>query len=118
MNLMMVDELGLEPWDEEESQGLWKQGLVTMLSFWFFGAIPVVGYAIIDAAGVDNASTIFAADCVVTLFTMFALCAYPAPPPLPRLAAVGCAEACRCGGCAGVRRRPRSRTPRSFSRAA
>lgn len=73
VNLMMVDELGLEPWDEEESQGLWKQGLVTMLSFWFFGAIPVVGYAIIDAAGVDNASTIFAVDCVVTLFTMFAL---------------------------------------------
>ena len=79
MNLMMVDELGLEPWDEEESQGLWKQGLVTMLSFWFFGAIPVVGYAIIDAAGVDNASTIFAVDCVVTLFTMFALCAPSAP---------------------------------------
>lgn len=79
VNLMMVDELGLEPWDEEESQGLWKQGLVTMLSFWFFGAIPVVGYAIIDAAGVDNASTIFAVDCVVTLFTMFALCA-PRPP--------------------------------------
>ena len=52
---MMVDELGLEPWDEEESQGLWKQGLVTMLSFWFFGAIPVVGYAIIDAAGPDPA---------------------------------------------------------------
>ena len=78
---MMVDELGLEPWDEEESQGLWKQGVVTMLSFWFFGAIPVVGYAIIDAAGVDNANTIFAVDCVVTLFTMFALCALP--PPLP-----------------------------------
>lgn len=73
VNLMMVDELGLEKWDPEDMDGLWKQGLVTMLSFWFFGAIPVVGYAIIDAAGVDDKTTIFLADCVVTLLTMFLL---------------------------------------------
>jgi len=70
---MMVDELGLEKWDEDDAGGLWKQGMVTMLSFWFFGAIPVAGYAIIDAAGVDNKTTIFLADCVVTLVTMFIL---------------------------------------------
>lgn len=73
VNLMMVDELGLEKWDEDDAGGLWKQGMVTMLSFWFFGAIPVAGYAIIDAAGVDNKTTIFLADCVVTLVTMFIL---------------------------------------------
>jgi hypothetical protein len=54
VNLMMVDELGLEKWDEDDMDGIWKQGLVTMLSFWVFGAIPILGYAIIDAAGVDN----------------------------------------------------------------
>lgn len=73
VNLMMVDELGLEKWDPDDMDGLWKQGMVTMLSFWFFGAIPVAGYAIIDAAGVDDGTTIFLADCVVTLITMFIL---------------------------------------------
>ena len=73
VNLMMVDELGLEKWDEEDLDGLWKQGAITMCSFWFFGAIPVAGYAIIDAAGVDDMTTIFLVDCVITLLTMFAL---------------------------------------------
>jgi DNA damage-binding protein 1 len=54
VNLMMVDELELEPFDPDEDGDEWKQGLVMMFSFWFFGAIPVIGFAIIDAIGGDD----------------------------------------------------------------
>jgi VIT1/CCC1 family predicted Fe2+/Mn2+ transporter len=64
--------------------------MVTMLSFWFFGAIPVAGYAIIDAAGVDNKTTIFLVDCVVTLFTMFALGAVKAKVTNTNMLGQGC----------------------------
>ena len=45
VNLMMVDELGLDKWDPQDLKGMWKQGAVTMCSFWFFGGVPVITYA-------------------------------------------------------------------------
>ena len=73
MNLMMVDELGLEKWDPQDLKGMWKQGAITMCSFWFFGGIPVITYAAVSAAGVDSQNLIFLIDCIVTLLTMFLL---------------------------------------------
>jgi len=73
VNLMMVDELGLEKWDPQDLKGLWKQGAITMCSFWFFGGIPVVTYAVVSAAGVASQNLIFLIDCLVTLLTMFLL---------------------------------------------
>ena len=70
---MMVDELGLEKWDPQDLKGLWKQGAITMCSFWFFGGIPVVTYAVVSAAGVASQNLIFLIDCLVTLLTMFLL---------------------------------------------
>ena len=73
VNLMMVDELGLDKWDPQDLKGMWKQGAITMCSFWFFGGIPVITYAAISAAGVDSQNLIFLIDCIVTLLTMFLL---------------------------------------------
>ena len=73
VNLMMVDELGLEKWDPQDLKGMWKQGAITMCSFWFFGGIPVITYAAVSAAGVDSQNLIFLIDCIVTLLTMFLL---------------------------------------------
>ena len=73
VNLMMVDELGLDKWDPQDLKGMWKQGAVTMCSFWFFGGIPVITYAVVSAAGVDSQNLIFLIDCIVTLLTMFLL---------------------------------------------
>ena len=70
---MMVDELGLDKWDPQDLKGMWKQGAITMCSFWFFGGIPVITYAAISAAGVDSQNLIFLIDCIVTLLTMFLL---------------------------------------------
>ena len=73
VNLMMVDELGLDKWDPQDLKGMWKQGAITMCSFWFFGGIPVITYAVASAAGVDSRNLIFLIDCIVTLLTMFLL---------------------------------------------
>jgi len=70
---MMVDELGLQKWDPQAHKGMWKQGAITMFSFWFFGGIPVVTYAVVSAAGVASQNLIFLIDCLVTLLTMFLL---------------------------------------------
>ena len=103
VNLMMVDELGLQKWDPQAHKGMWKQGAITMFSFWFFGGIPVVTYAVVSAAGVASQNLIFLIDCLVTLLTMFLLGAakakvgaverssstythpHPYPSPLPLL---------------------------------
>ena len=53
VNLMMVDELELEPFDPDEDGDGWKQGLVMMFSLWFLGAIHVISFVIIDAIGGD-----------------------------------------------------------------
>lgn len=73
---MMVHELELGVPDEDDGD-LWKQGLVTMLSFWFFGAIPVAAFALADAVGAAK-ETRFIVDCCVTLLTLGLLGAFKA----------------------------------------
>eukprot|EP01043_Picozoa_sp_COSAG02_P037906 COSAG02_NODE_2882_length_7818_cov_12.332642_2_plen_546_part_00 len=55
--------------DEEE---LWKQGLVTMGSFWSFGSIPVIAFAIATALGFSG-NAVFIIDIVVTICTLAGL---------------------------------------------
>lgn len=68
VDFMMVNELELGvPGDDDD--GLWKQGFITMLSFWFFGAIPVAAFAIADAYGAPTELRLIV-DCIVTLLTL------------------------------------------------
>ena len=76
---MMVDELGLDKWDPQDLKGMWKQGAITMCSFWFFGGIPVITYAAISAAGVGSQNLIFLIDCIVTRFSPCSCSARPKP---------------------------------------
>ena len=63
--------------DADNEDEIWKQALVTMGSFWGFGAIPVIAFAIATAMGFGKSAT-FAIDIVVTACT---------------LAGLGCAQA-------------------------
>jgi VIT1/CCC1 family predicted Fe2+/Mn2+ transporter len=69
---MFVDELGMLPPDEDAE--LWKEGLVTFLSFVFFGSVPLLTYLIAKAVGGDaDDDVLFATACVATALTMFLL---------------------------------------------
>jgi hypothetical protein len=68
---MMVHELKLGVPDDDDS-GLWQQGVVTALSFWIFGAIPVVAFALADAFEATSEIR-FIVDCIVTLLALGAL---------------------------------------------
>jgi VIT1/CCC1 family predicted Fe2+/Mn2+ transporter len=70
VDLMLVDELGLMPPDLEESAA--KKGLVTFVSFIFFGAIPLWFYLIFYSVDIDNGA-MFAIASVATAFAMFLL---------------------------------------------
>lgn len=76
VDLMVVEELGMLPPDEDDEP--WKNGLVTFLSFLAFGSVPLWFYVGFYAAGVENASLMFAIDCIATGFTLFLLGAFKA----------------------------------------
>jgi len=73
---MMVEELGLMPVDPNESPA--KHGLVTFISFFINGLIPLLTFvvgAIISSVSQKqvNFKVLFAVNCVLTAITMFAL---------------------------------------------
>ena len=68
VDFMVVHELGLEV-PTENTNSLWKIGLVTMLSFWFFGAIPVAAFGLADVFSAPKETRLLV-DIVVTLFTL------------------------------------------------
>ena len=67
LDVMMVEELGLMPPDEDDQP--WKNGVVT---FVFFGFIPLLSYVMANATGASD-SVNFIVACVLTGVTMFLL---------------------------------------------
>ncbi|KNC56397.1 vacuolar iron transporter [Thecamonas trahens ATCC 50062] len=77
VDIMMVEELGLNPDDENESPA--KQGLVMFFSFLIFGAVPLVAYIVSRLAGVGGKGGVdanFAVSCAMTAVTLFILGAF------------------------------------------
>lgn len=71
VDLMMVDELGLSPPDEDDAP--WKNGVVTFLAFLVFGSVPLWCYVVFYLAKITNERHMFIACCVCTAATMFLL---------------------------------------------
>lgn len=71
VDLMMVDELGIMPPDPDDSPA--KAGLVTMLSFFAFGSIPLWFYVGFHASGYTDRSVMFAVACISTGISIFLL---------------------------------------------
>eukprot|EP00164_Ancoracysta_twista_P009026 GFYU01013226.1.p1 GENE.GFYU01013226.1~~GFYU01013226.1.p1 ORF type:complete len:317 (-),score=98.30 GFYU01013226.1:153-971(-) len=70
VDIMMVEELGLMPPDEDDSPAL--SGLITFVSFMVFGVIPLLAYLSTSWAS-DNPDTTFMIACFLTAGTLFAL---------------------------------------------
>jgi VIT1/CCC1 family predicted Fe2+/Mn2+ transporter len=71
VDLMMVEELGIMPPDPDDSPA--KAGLVTMLSFFAFGSIPLWFYTGFHAAGWTDKTAMFAIACASTGVAIFSL---------------------------------------------
>lgn len=71
VDLMMVEELGLEVPDDDAAP--WKDGLVTFCSFLVFGSVPLWCYVIFKLAGAKNKAMMFGLTCAATALTMFLL---------------------------------------------
>jgi VIT1/CCC1 family predicted Fe2+/Mn2+ transporter len=70
LDVMMVEELGLMPPDEDDQP--WKNGVVTFVAFVLFGFIPLLSYVTANATGASD-SVNFIVACVLTGVTMFLL---------------------------------------------
>jgi len=74
VDIMMVEELGLQVPDEDENTV--KDGFVMFLSFAFFGFLPLIGYVIMPLMFPDIEFTeheLFFLACGVTAISLFAL---------------------------------------------
>ena len=74
LDRMMVDELEVMP--PEDTSDLWKEGLVTFLSFVVFGSVPLLAYIIAKLAGFDgedDGDILFGVSIAATAVTMFML---------------------------------------------
>ena len=74
VEFMLVDELGLNPEDENGSPE--KQGLVMFFSFLMFGAVPLIAYIIArlaDSSSDGGLDANFAISCAMTALTLFIL---------------------------------------------
>jgi DNA damage-binding protein 1 len=88
VDTMMVEELGLLGWDAEDP---WKLGLITLVSFCAFGAVPLLPYLVQYAAAGFTAVKVtldlyFVVTTIMTMVTMyllgvFAVCCAPAASP-------------------------------------
>eukprot|EP00295_Goniomonas_pacifica_P018639 CAMPEP_0175858806 /NCGR_PEP_ID=MMETSP0107_2-20121207/29875_1 /TAXON_ID=195067 ORGANISM="Goniomonas pacifica, Strain CCMP1869" /NCGR_SAMPLE_ID=MMETSP0107_2 /ASSEMBLY_ACC=CAM_ASM_000203 /LENGTH=277 /DNA_ID=CAMNT_0017175297 /DNA_START=9 /DNA_END=842 /DNA_ORIENTATION=+ len=70
IDLMLVEELGLQPPDEDDNP--WKDGLVTFCSFVFFGLFPLLGYAIF-ATTIPDPDFLFVIAICLTAIMLFIL---------------------------------------------
>jgi DNA damage-binding protein 1 len=73
IDLMLVEELGLQAPDLEERSKAWKNGLVTLFSFWGFGSISLVAFLLLLAGNVNDIPTLFAVATLAVLVSLFAL---------------------------------------------
>lgn len=71
VDMMLVDELGLEPPSEDDNP--WKDGAVTFASFCFFGFFPLAAYCIFGTVGSLDSRALFAVSCVLTSIMLFVL---------------------------------------------
>ncbi|CAH0482762.1 unnamed protein product [Peronospora belbahrii] len=72
IDIMMVEELNLMPVEEDDSP--LTGGIITFLSFMFFGVIPLLSYLINLVPGIDlNPSTTLYLSCFLTVVTLFLL---------------------------------------------
>jgi hypothetical protein len=86
--MMLVDELGINPPDDDDS---WlphvKEGLVAFSSFCVFGFVPIAAYCIVGTASDDvDSLSLFIISCVMTGVTLFFLggALRPRATPSPR----------------------------------
>lgn len=70
VDMMLVDELGLEPPSDDDSP--WKDGAVTFSSFCFFGFFPLAAYCIFGALNLET-RVLFGISCVLTAVMLFIL---------------------------------------------
>ena len=77
VELMCVDELGfIAPAENNEDFPAWKKGLVTMLAFDLFGAVPVLVYVLAELSSSlkkPTKHTLFTISAAATALTMFFL---------------------------------------------
>ena len=88
VDMMLVDELGINPPDDDDS---WtphvKEGLVAFSSFCVFGFVPIAAYCIVGTASEDvDSLSLFIISCVMTGVTLFFLGGVlrPRAAPSPR----------------------------------
>merc|ERR1711998_96517 len=67
----MGDELGLEVPDEDSSP--WTDGLVTFLSFCFFGFFPLLAYCAFGTSAELDSRGLFGISCALTAIMLFIL---------------------------------------------
>lgn len=70
VDVMMVEELGLMPPEEESS---FMNGLVTFVAFSLFGFVPLMPYLIGRLAKSGSEDALFVSACALTAFTLFSL---------------------------------------------
>jgi VIT1/CCC1 family predicted Fe2+/Mn2+ transporter len=67
---MVVDELHLTLPDDDDSP--WVNGLVTFMSFVFFGIFPLLAYILLDSSSASD-ETMFTISCILTAVMLFVL---------------------------------------------
>lgn len=71
VDMMLVDELGIEPPDDEGSP--WKDGAVTFSSFCFFGFFPLAAYCILGFSSDLDQRSLFGISIALTGIMLFVL---------------------------------------------
>lgn len=71
VNMMLVDELGLEVPDDDANP--WKDGLVTFCSFCFFGFFPLFAYCVFGTSAELDSRALFGISCALTATMLFIL---------------------------------------------
>jgi len=71
VDMMLVDELGIEPPDDSGTP--WKDGAVTFASFVFFGFFPLAAYLVLGSSGSMDPRSLFGISIGLTLMMLFVL---------------------------------------------
>lgn len=74
VDVMMVEELGLQVPEDDHANESFKEGVIMFLSFAIFGSFPLIGYVVIPASFPELGTDIlFGAACAVTGVVLFAM---------------------------------------------
>jgi len=71
LKLMMVEELNINPPDADERSKAWKNGIVTLFSFWGFGSLAL--WVLFFFPNAEDTITMFIVSGAVVLSALFAL---------------------------------------------